>query len=343
MSLHESSARILSRSASAGSRVLLSSKGLVKRFSPAIAAHASSVLTPFIPTELARWRARRNVATLGRLGDLEVRLAITPLEIRRAQALRYRVFYEEMSAVADFRTRQTRRDADRFDRFCDHLLVVDHTRKSTALGRPAEIVGTYRLLREDGAWAAGGFYSDGEFDLAPLLHRKAGERFLELGRSCVLPEYRNKRTLELLWHGIWAYVLRHRVDVMIGCASLEGTEPEKLALPLSFLHHYCGAPKDWRVSAHADRRVEMNLLPEAAIDARAALRSLPPLIKGYLRLGAFVGDGAVIDRQFGTIDVAIVLPVAAVATRYVDYFRADAGRYAVREALKAEDAPLVAA
>jgi putative hemolysin len=342
MSLHESSARILSRSASAGSRVLLSSTGLVRRFSPTLAAHASSVLTPFIPTELARWRTRRNAATLGRLADLEVRLAITPFEVRRAQALRYRVFYGEMSAVADFRTRQTRRDADRFDRFCDHLLVVDHTRKSTALGRPAEIVGTYRLLREDGAWAAGGFYSDSEFDLAPLLHRKAGERFLELGRSCVLPEYRNKRTLELLWHGIWAYVLRHRVDVMIGCASLEGTDPQKLALPLSFLHHHYRAPEEWRLAARKNQRVEMNRMPFERIDPKAALRKLPPLLKGYLRLGAHVGDGAVIDRQFGTTDVAIVLPVAAIASRYVEHYGADAGRYSVTRA-RLEDAPLAAA
>ena len=342
MTLQESSARILSRSASAGSRVLLSSTGLVKRFSPAIAARAGSVLTPFIPTELSRWSARWSAATLGRLGDLEVRLAITPFEVRRAQALRYRVFYEEMSAVADFRTRQTRRDADRFDRFCDHLLVVDHSRKSLKLGRPAEIVGTYRLLREERARDAGGFYSEDEFDLAPLLRRKAGERFLELGRSCVLPEYRNKRTLELMWHGIWAYVLRHRIDVMIGCASLEGTDPAKLALPLSFLHHHCRAPEEWRLGARKGQRVEMNRMPRDHVDPKAALKALPPLLKGYLRLGAHVGDGAVIDRQFGTIDVAIVLPVAAIASRYVEHYGADAGRYSIKRA-RLDDAPLAAA
>ena len=333
---------MLSRSASAGSRVLLSSKSLVRRFSPAIAAHASSVLTPFIPTELSRWRAYRSAATLGRLGDLEVRLATTSFEVRRAQALRYRVFYEEMSAVADFRTRQTRRDADRFDRFCDHLLVIDHARKSKALGRTADIVGTYRLLREDGARGAGGFYSEGEFELAPLLRRQASERFLELGRSCVLPEYRNKRTLELLWHGIWAYVLRHDIDVMIGCASLEGTDPENLALPLSFLHHHYRAPEEWRLAARKSLRVEMNRMPAERIDPKAALRKLPPLLKGYLRLGAHVGDGAVIDRQFGTTDVAIVLPVANIASRYVEHYGIDAGRYSVTRGRR-EDAPLAAA
>ena len=322
--------------------MLLSSTGLVKRFSPAIAAHASSVLTPFIPAELSRWRARRSTATLGRLGDLEVRLALTPFEVRRAQALRYRVFYEEMSAIADFRTRQTRRDADRYDRFCDHLLVVDHSRRSLKLSRPADIVGTYRLLREERALDAGGFYSDGEFDLAPLLRRKSGARFLELGRSCVLPEYRNKRTLELMWHGIWAYVLRHRIDVMIGCASLEGTDPEKLALPLSYLHHHHRAPEEWSVAPVKSRRVEMNRMPSDHVDPRAALRALPPLLKGYLRLGAHVSDGAVIDRQFGTIDVAIILPVAEISSRYVEHYGAEAGRYAVKRA-RLEDAPLAAA
>jgi putative hemolysin len=342
MSLQQSSVRILSRSASAGSRVLLSSTDLVKRFSPAIAAHASSVLTPFIPMELSRWRARRGAATLGRLGDLEVRLALTPFEVRRAQALRYRVFYEEMSAVADFRTRQTRRDADRYDRFCEHLLVVDHSRKSIKLGRPADIVGTYRLLREERANDAGGFYSDDEFELAPLLRRNADARFLELGRSCVLPEYRNKRTLELMWHGIWAYVLRHRIDVMIGCASLAGTDPHELALPLSYLHHHHRAPEDWRVAPKRSRRIEMNRLPRDRMHPRKALKALPPLLKGYLRLGAYVSDGAVIDRQFGTIDVAVVLPVAAISSRYVEHYGADASRYAIRRARPA-DAPLAAA
>ena len=121
------------------------------------------------------------------------------------------------------------------------------------------------------------------------------------------------------------------------------TDPEKLALPLSFLHHHCRAPEEWRISAHSDRRVGMNLLPVEAIDAKAALRSLPPLIKGYLRLGAFIGDGAVIDRQFGTIDDAIVLPVERITGRYVDYYGADAGRYAVNGSPKMEDAPLAAA
>jgi putative hemolysin len=153
-------------------------------------------------------------------------------------------------------------------------------------------------------------------------------RFLELGRSCVLPPYRTKRTVELLWHGIWSYVRQNNFDVMIGCASLEGTDPDRLAVPLSFLHHFARAPEDWRASALPQRHVEMNRLPKDRINPKAALRELPPLIKGYLRLGAFVGDGAVIDRQFGTTDVLMIMPVSAISTRYIEHFGVDATRHA---------------
>ncbi|MEJ1159669.1 GNAT family N-acetyltransferase [Prosthecomicrobium sp. N25] len=268
--------------------------------------------------------------SLGRIGSLEVRLARTVGEVRRCQKLRYRVFYEELGAVADGRTLVTGRDADRFDRVCDHMLVVDHESvEPRRFGRTGpRIVGTYRLLRQEAAARAGGFYTASEFDVAPLIARKPGLRFLELGRSCVLPEYRTKRTVELLWHGVWAYVLRHRVDVMIGCASLEGTDPDRLALPLSFLHHHARADAEWRVSARPERAVAMNRLAREAVDARRALQALPPLVKGYLRLGAMIGDGAVVDAQFGTTDVCMILPVARISTRYVNYYGADASRHA---------------
>nr|WP_246329404.1 GNAT family N-acyltransferase [Chthonobacter rhizosphaerae] len=261
---------------------------------------------------------------------MEVRLARSASEVRTAQALRYHVFYEEMAAIADAETLAMRRDRDAFDRICDHLLVLDHDQMRTKRFRKATpaIVGTYRLLRQEVADRHDGFYSAGEFDLAPLIARHRTLRFLELGRSCVLKPYRSKRTVELLWHGIWSYVLQHGMDVMIGCASLEGTDPDRLALPLSFLHHHARAPEPWRVNALPERRVAMDRLPEEAVDARAALHALPPLVKGYLRLGATVGDGAVVDHQFGTTDVMIVMPVQALSARYVNYYGADAGRHA---------------
>ena len=266
--------------------------------------------------------------TLGRLGTLEARLARTAHEVRKAQKLRYRVFYEEMSAIADATTKLARRDIDPFDSICDHLFVLDHATKSWAHGNKPAIVGTYRLLRQDVAERHGGFYSANEFDVGALVARHPTLRFLELGRSCVLPPYRNKRTVELLWHGIWSYVLQHRMDVLIGCASLEGTDPDALAQPLSFLHHFARAPEPWRTQALPRRYVEMNRMPKRAIDQKAALHALPPLIKGYLRLGASIGDGAVVDRQFGTTDVLIVLPVSAISARYIEHFGPGAERHA---------------
>jgi putative hemolysin len=259
---------------------------------------------------------------LGRIGSLEVRLSASKKDIKLAQALRYKIFVEEMGAVPDLVSRLKRRDIDAFDKICDHLLVIDH-----ALPEP-EIVGTYRLLRQDVADAHGGFYTANEFDIAPMLTRHRGLRFLEVGRSCVAKPYRDKRTVELLWHGIWAYVKRHKIDVMFGCASFDGTDIDALALPLSFLHHNARAEGEFSAKALPRRAIDMNRIPHDAIHPKQALQSLPPLIKGYMRLGAKIGEGAVVDRQFGTTDVLVILPVAEINPRYVDYYGVDATRYA---------------
>lgn len=267
-------------------------------------------------------QAKTHMHTLGRIGSLEVRLSASKKDIKLAQALRYRIFVEEMGAVPDLISRLKRRDIDAFDKICDHLLVIDH-----ALPEP-EIVGTYRLLRQDVAEAHGGFYTASEFDIAPMLERHRGLRFLELGRSCVAKPYRDKRTVELLWHGIWAYVKRNKIDVMFGCASFDGTNIDALALPLSFLHHNARAEGEFVAKALPHRRVDMNRIVPEAINPKQALQSLPPLIKGYLRLGAKIGEGAVVDHQFGTTDVLVILPVSAINPRYVDYYGVDATRYA---------------
>jgi len=266
----------------------------------------------------------------GRKGALEVRLARSPREINAAQAVRYRVFYEEMSASADEATKASRRDADRFDEICDHLLVVDHAlvpEGESADGDlpPEAVVGCYRLLRQEIAERHGGFYTANEYDIAPLLARHADLKFLELGRSCVLPPYRTKPTVELLWHGIMHYVTAHKLDVMFGCASFEGTDPERLAPALSWLHHHHAAPDGWKVRALPDLYVEMNRMPADALDQREALRMLPPMIKGYLRAGCYIGEGAVIDWQFGTTDVLILFPVAQISDRYLTKFGAKYG------------------
>lgn len=264
-------------------------------------------------------------AALGRIGTLEVCLAAHDGEIRAAQEVRYRVFYEELGARRPNDDRSERRDFDRFDVICDHLLVLD-----TALPGPREqqIVGTYRLLRQDVALAAGGFYSEDEFELPSLVDRHPGARFLELGRSCVLPAYRGKRTIEVLWQGIWAYVNHYRIDVMTGCASFQGTVPAAHAEALSFLAHHCRAEGEWAIRAVAGRFQPMDLMPVEAVSLRSAMNALPPLIKGYLRLGAKIGEGCVIDHEFGTTDVSIVLPVKFLDARYVTHYSPDATRFA---------------
>jgi len=306
---------------------LFSPRKLVRKFTPAMRPGAALAGAPR-PSAPHRTPVKTG-ETLGRIGTLEVRMARNFKEVKKAQRLRYQVFYEEMSAIADANTLASRRDADPFDAYCDHLLVVDHASlKRNKLGRlKPEIVGTYRILRQEIADLHGGFYTAAEYNIQALIEANPDKRFMELGRSCVLKPYRNKKTVELLWHGIWSYVLRHNIDVMLGCASIEGTNPDALAGQLSFLHHNARAPEQWRVHAVEDRYVEMNRLAAEDINAKEALRALPPLVKGYLRLGAFIGDGAVVDHQFGTTDVLIIMPVSELNTRYVNYYGADASRY----------------
>lgn len=257
---------------------------------------------------------------LGRIGRLEVRLAQSEAEIEAAQRLRYRVFFEERGFAGNAVLAQ---DADQFDAVCDHLLVIDTSLPGADRER---VVGTYRLLPQ--ARASAGFYSDAEFDIGALAARRPALDILELGRSCVLPPYRSKRTVELLWQGIWAYTRRHGIKIMAGCASFDGIVPARHAEALSFLHHNCRADGDWRVHALGDRFHTMDLMPLEAVNARQALAAMPPLIKGYLRLGAMVGEGCVVDGAFGTTDVFIVLPVEKISARYIAYYGADAERFA---------------
>jgi putative hemolysin len=243
-----------------------------------------------------------------RTGDLEVRLAGAS-EVDQALALRYRVFCEERGATCGSGHRGAEEDA--YDRDCDHLIVVDRARP----GGP--VVGTYRLLREDVASQIGGFYSAGEYDLSPLLAigrgAAGGPQLLELGRSCVELPYRTNATIALLWRAIAAYLEAHRIGFMFGCASFSDTDPGCHADELAYLHRFHLAPPELRVRALAEHHVEMR-----GSDTAADLtgRGLPPLIKGYLRVGAKVGDGAVVDRTFNTVDVFLVMPVERIAGRY---------------------------
>ncbi|MGB7432174.1 MAG: GNAT family N-acetyltransferase [Ahrensia sp.] len=264
--------------------------------------------------------------TLGQIGPLQVRLARTMAEIDAAQALRFRIFSTEFGAQFDAENRRLQRDRDGFDAVCDHLLVLDTTLQGAVLD---QIVGTYRLSVSDyDAERPPMLYSQAEYDVLALMARNSTARVMELGRSCVLPAYRGRRTIELLWQGIWAYTLAHRADIMLGCASFAGTEPDKHALALSFLHHHASIGPPWTVSAHAEHRIDMNMMAKENVDMRAALAAMPPLIKGYLRLGAGFGDGAVIDHTFKTTDVLVVLPISAITSRYINHYGVDAQRFA---------------
>ena len=249
-----------------------------------------------------------------RADKLGVRIAKTAADIDAAQALRYRVFYEEMGATPGPDAARSRRDRDEFDAVADHLLVVDH-----AIGPgPEGVVGTYRMIQREGAAAIGRFYSADEYDLGPLL-RFPG-RILELGRSCVDARYRGRAVMQLLWRGIAAYVSQHGIELMFGCASLTGTDPDALASELTYLYGHHLAPPALRSRALPERYVDMRRMDPMAVDARRASLALPPLIKGYLRVGAFVGDGAVIDRQFNTTDVLIVVKTDMVTEKYTKHY-----------------------
>jgi len=249
-----------------------------------------------------------------RFGTLQVRLAATAAEIDAAQALRYRVFYDEMGARPSSEMARRKRDFDAFDGVCDHLLVIDHARGEGA----GSVVGTYRLMRRAAAAAGGNFYSAAEYDIARILAHPG--QILELGRSCVDAAARNRPTMQLLWRGIAAYVFHYDVALMFGCASLPGTDPDALATPLAYLHHFHLAPQELRARALPERYVEMNRTAAAAINPTRALVALPPLIKGYLRLGGFVGEGAVIDHQFNTTDVCVVVKTDLVTDKYYRHY-----------------------
>lgn len=254
-----------------------------------------------------------------RAGNLGLRIAETAAEIDAAQSLRFQVFYEEMGARADAATLEARRDGDEFDAVADHLLVLDHD-----LGNgPEAVIGTYRLIRRPAAERLGRFYSASEYDIAPLL-AFPGE-VMELGRSCVAAPYRTRGTLQLLWRGIAAFVFRHRIDLMFGCASLAGTDVDALAPQLSYLHANHLAPPALRPRAVPGRFVAMDRIPPGELDMRQAMTALPPLVKGYLRLGGFVGDGAVIDHQFNTTDVCIVVKTDLITDKYYRHYERTAG------------------
>ncbi|KPQ08452.1 MAG: ornithine-acyl[acyl carrier protein] N-acyltransferase [Rhodobacteraceae bacterium HLUCCA12] len=249
-------------------------------------------------------------------GALEVRLARGMADLEAAQRLRYRVFIEELGAPGGPTVDHQRRlERDALDPYCDHLLLVDRRRDMEA---GDHVVGAYRLLTDERARALGRFYCDSEYDLAPL--RGLGRKLVELGRSCVEPEHRRGAAMLLLWKGLADYVLGRGIEVMFGVASFHGADAARHAMALSYLHHAHLAPAPMRVRALDGHFHAMNQIAPDKIDPQAALAAIPPLIRAYLRLGGFVGEGAYIDHEFNTTDVCLIMDTSAMSDRHFDYY-----------------------
>ncbi|SEP12441.1 Putative hemolysin [Salinihabitans flavidus] len=239
-----------------------------------------------------------------------LKLAETDADLVAAQRLRYRVFVEELGGSGDMVDHENRLERDRFDPYFDHLILIDEARSVPPEDR---VVAVYRLLRCDQAKQIGQFYSEDEFDLSTL--RRSERKLLELGRSCLHADYRGGSAMFHMWQGLADYVARHEVEILFGTASFHGTDIAALAEPLSLLYHRHLAPEDLRVQAHSWHYQPMNLIPEARIDRRRATLNTPALIKAYLRLGGFVGDGAYVDHVFNTTDVCLVMDTERLNTR----------------------------
>lgn len=227
------------------------------------------------------------------------RLARSRDEVEAAQALRFAVFVEELGAEAGPACLEARREWDRFDACCEHLIVLDGA---------GAVVGATRLMDETGAGQAEGFATEEEFDVGGL--RRSGRALLEVGRTCIHPAHRGGMVLPLLWQALARIVAERGIGIAFGLASLPGTDAGRLAGSLALLMGEHLAPEATRPVSR-----QPMLPPPGPFDRREAALALPPLVKGYLRLGARVGEGAFVDRRFGCTDVCVVLDAATLTRR----------------------------
>ncbi len=233
------------------------------------------------------------------------RIARTQSEICAAQRLRYEVFIAELGGDGPLVDHVARLERDVFDQHAEHILLLDQTR-----AQDDQVVGVYRVMTADMAAAAGRFYCAEEYDLTPFF--QSGKQLLELGRSCLHPDYRGGEGMLNLWAALADYVKAHDIDVLFGVASFHGTDVAALAGPLSLLHHKYLAPEGLRVKAIGPTALSMDIEGPDTLDRVAAVRQMPALIKAYLRLGAMVGEGAFVDYAFNTVDICIIFESAAI-------------------------------
>ncbi|MGH8807884.1 MAG: GNAT family N-acetyltransferase [Noviherbaspirillum sp.] len=239
------------------------------------------------------------------LPKLALSLASTHEEVREVQRLRYKIFIETLglSALAN----DDGLDADEFDAYCDHLIVRDT--------RTLKVVGTYRILSPNAAREIGRFYSEGEFDLTRLNHLRS--RMVEAGRACIHPDYRSGAVIMLLWAGLAAYMRRERCEYLIGCASISLSDGgHNAAAVYHALSHTSLAPSEYRVTPHTP-------FPLHEPDARQATQ-VPPLLKGYMRSGAWVCGEPAWDADFHSADLFLLLPLARLDDRYARHYLKDA-------------------
>lgn len=247
-------------------------------------------------------------------GNLSLKIADTEQEIEQAQRLRYEVFYEEMGARPNGKMGEDNREIEFYDQYCEHLLVIDND-----LPKDRQVVGTYRVLTQDMAKKDNiPFYTETEFDLSKL--RATGGNIMEVSRSCVLESHRSKIAINLLWKGIAAYVFSQNVDYLIGTPSFNGTDLQEHAQTLAYLNAYHLADESIRPRVIEKFYNPLPVIDKDSIDPKRAFMALPPLLKGYMRIGAQIGDGAFIDEQFNCVDVAIVMPIANVTDRYFNHY-----------------------
>jgi L-ornithine Nalpha-acyltransferase len=257
----------------------------------------------------------RAVLMIADEAHLHIRLARSDRDLRAAQRLRYQVFVQELGATGPMIDHDAQLERDEFDPYFDHLLLIDPSRSADDL---ADVVGVYRLLPSDRLAQSGRFYSEAEYDLTAL--KATGRKLLELGRSCVHPDYRGGTAMFHLWNGLADYVLDHDIEILFGAASFHGTDLAALAQPLSYLQRHHLAPPHLCVTARPDHGLNWQPLADDQLDRKAAMAGTPALIKAYLRLGGYVGQGIWIDRAFNTTDVCLVMDTQKMSAKHRAFY-----------------------
>ena len=249
-------------------------------------------------------------------GNLLIKLAETNSEIKKAQSLRYSIFYKEKNAKAGLSKKILRRDFDKIDRFADHLIVIDKNRRSLQ----NNIIGTYRLIRGDLANQYGGFYTSTEFDLSNIFHLYKNNQILELGRSCIHKNYRNGTTVNLLWKAIANYISIYDIKILLGCASFPGTNVMNFSNELAYLKKNHSLQSELSVKSLDVNIYPINNSKNKNVSDLKLFITLPPLIKGYLRVGGKVSESCFVDHEFNTIDLCVVVQTNDINYKYKKRF-----------------------